>query len=141
MERRGDPAIKTKKLFEKNIFYVTFRTARAYIGQEGKRLQPNTRFKPDIDAAYRQHSDMLYRVALAQLGNDSDAQDAVQDVFIRYISHAPVFDSPDHEKAWLVTVTANRCRDLLRKRRRRGETSLESVVEIAEIALETAEVY
>ena len=110
---------------------MTFRTARAYIGQEGKRLQPNTRFKPDIDAAYRQHSDMLYRVALAQLGNDSDAQDAVQDVFIRYISHAPVFDSPDHEKAWLLRTAVNRCHDIARRRKIREFLPLEDALGIA----------
>lgn len=94
-------------------------------------MQPNTRFKPDIDAAYRQHSDMLYRVALAQLGNDADAQDAVQDVFIRYISHAPAFDSPDHEQAWLLRTAVNRCHDIARRRKIREFLPLEDALGVA----------
>lgn len=94
-------------------------------------MQPITRFKPDIDAAYRQYSDMLYRVALAQLGNDADAQDAVQDIFIRYISRAPSFDSPDHEKAWLLRTAVNRCHDIARRRKIREFLPLEDALGVA----------
>ncbi|MBR3691846.1 MAG: RNA polymerase sigma factor [Clostridia bacterium] len=94
-------------------------------------MQPTTRFKPDIDAAYRQHADMLYRVALAQLGNDADAQDAVQDVFIRYMSHTSVPESAEHEKAWLLRTAINRCHDIARRRKIREFLPLEDAHGIA----------
>ena len=73
--------------------------------------------KPNIEAQYSRYADMLYRVALSTLQNDMDAQDAVQDVFIKYISANPVFKDEDHEKAWFLRVTVNRCRDMLRSRK------------------------
>ena len=76
--------------------------------------KPNT-LKPHIETAYKAYSDMLYRVALAQLQSDEDAQDAVQDVFIKYISHSGSFKDEEHQRAWFLRVTVNVCRDMQRK--------------------------
>lgn len=56
----------------------------------------------------------LVRFAYAYLLNRSDAQDAVQDAFMSYMKHAPEFADESGEKAWLMRVTANRCKSLLR---------------------------
>lgn len=58
------------------------------------------------------------------LGNESDAEDAVQEAFIKYMQKAPRFESTDHEKAWLITVTSNQCRDILRFRKRHPQIDL-----------------
>ena len=58
--------------------------------------------------------DTVYRVALAQTGSPSDADDVYQDVFIRLLEHEAPFDNDEHLKAWLIRVTINRCRDLTR---------------------------
>ena len=52
----------------------------------------------------------LYRAALAVLGDAHEAEDAVQDAFLRYLEKAPDFPDAAHERAWLlaVTVTAGR---------------------------------
>ena len=47
--------------------------------------------KPNIEAVYSKYADTLYRVALSTLQNDMDAQDAVQDVFMKYMSAKPEF--------------------------------------------------
>ncbi|MBQ8572588.1 MAG: RNA polymerase sigma factor [Ruminococcus sp.] len=73
--------------------------------------------KPNIEAVYTKYADMLYRVAVAELQSDMDAQDAVQDVFIKYISAVPSFKDDEHEKAWFLRVTVNRCHDMLRSRK------------------------
>ena len=75
--------------------------------------QPN---KADLEAAYGRYADMLYRLALSHLGVVEDAEDAVHDVFEKYINTSPSFKDGEHEKAWFVRVTVNRCHDLLRKR-------------------------
>ncbi len=73
------------------------------------------RSKPDIDATYKKYGDLLYRVAFAQLANDADAQDAVQDAFIKYMTKSPHFTDEAHEKAWLIRVTMNHCHDMTRR--------------------------
>lgn len=60
------------------------------------------------------HADTLLRVAMSFLSDRSAAQDIVHDVFLRALSNPPVWESPAHEKAWLITATCNRCKDLLR---------------------------
>lgn len=60
------------------------------------------------------HEDRVFRIALAVLGNKADAEDIVQETFIRLLAKGPDFASPEHEKAWLIRVTVNLCRSRLR---------------------------
>ena len=60
------------------------------------------------------HEDTLYRAALAILGDVCEAEDAVQDAFLRCWEKAPEFDSPEHAKAWLLRVLVNGCKSRLR---------------------------
>lgn len=90
--------------------------------------QPN---KADLEAAYGRYADMLYRLALSHLGVAEDAEDTVHDVFEKYINTSPEFKDSEHEKAWFIRVTVNRCHDLLRKRSKRNHESLESAYDIA----------
>ncbi|MBR6796582.1 MAG: RNA polymerase sigma factor [Clostridia bacterium] len=85
-----------------------------------------------LETAYDKYADMLYRVALSQLQSADDAQDAVQDVFVKYINTAPSFNDAEHERAWLIRVTVNTCHDAMRKRKRRSYVSLDDVAEISE---------
>lgn len=87
--------------------------------------------KPDVEGAYRRNADAMYRVALARLQNDADAQDAVQDVFLNYMTVTPQFDSTDHERAWFLKATMNRCYDLLRKNQIRVALPLEEALGVA----------
>ena len=65
----------------------------------------------------------LYRLAFSYLCNRQDAEDVLQEVFLKFLRHRPVFSAEEQCRAWLMTVTANQCRDLLRSpwRRRVGE--------------------
>lgn len=62
----------------------------------------------------------VYRTALAILGNVQDAEDQTQETFLRYLEKRPVFESPEHEKAWLLTVTRNGCISRLRSKQRQN---------------------
>ncbi len=65
---------------------------------------------------------MLYRICLLELRNEADAEDAVQETFIKYITKSPEFCSDEHTKAWLIRVAVNQSRDILRRRKiRAGE--------------------
>ncbi len=70
-----------------------------------------------IKKAVETYGDSLYRLCLVMLGNNSDAEDAVQETFMQLIRYEPEFRGNEHEKAWLITVAANKCRDMLRKRK------------------------
>ena len=77
--------------------------------------------------AVEKYGDMLYRISLLILKNTADAEDTVQETFIKYFTKAPEFTDAEHEKAWLITVATNRCRDMLRYRSRH-ETESEEVL-------------
>lgn len=81
----------------------------------------------DFEAFVTKHENRLYRTALAVMGNKPDAEDVVQEVFLRAYEKAPEFESEAHEKAWLIRVTVNLCNSRLRSPwRKRTEPLLDS---------------
>ncbi|MBQ4637316.1 MAG: sigma-70 family RNA polymerase sigma factor [Clostridia bacterium] len=87
----------------------------------------NTSVRPTDDAekVVRIYGDMLLRICFVMLGNEADAEDAVQETIIRYFRKAPTFESCEHEKAWLIVAAKNICRDIIRFRQRHPQTSIE----------------
>ena len=77
-----------------------------------------------LEETVRKYENTLYRAALAILGDAHEAQDAVQDAFVKYLEKAPEFESPEHEKAWLIRVTVNGCKSRLRSPWHRRRTAL-----------------
>ena len=69
------------------------------------------------EAVLDKYGNNLYRICLITLKNQADAEDALQDTLVRYLQKAPRFESEEHQKAWLIRVAVNICRDMLRKRR------------------------
>lgn len=80
-----------------------------------------------IEEAAKKYSPMLYRICVVMLGNEADAQDAVQDTFCKYLEHRKRFQNEEHEKAWLIKVAQNRCRDLRRFHLRHPQAELSEV--------------
>ena len=70
------------------------------------------------------HENTLFRAALAILGDVHGAEDAVQDTFLRYLEKRPEFQDENHEKAWLLKVTANLCKSALRAKKRHPTAEL-----------------
>lgn len=73
-----------------------------------------TEIEIDIDRIVDTYGNMLFRICLVILCNESDAEDVVQDTFIKYLSKAPTFNDSEHEKAWFITVATNRCKNMRR---------------------------
>lgn len=67
---------------------------------------------------------MVYRIAFARTKNTHDAEDIMQDVFLRYIKSNPFFENAEHEKAWFIRVTINRTNSLFSSSWFRKTTSL-----------------
>ena len=61
------------------------------------------------------YSDMLLRLAATRLDSVQDAEDAVQDVFLKLLSTRPSFRDTGHEKAWLIRATLHRASDIRRR--------------------------
>ncbi|MCI5904460.1 MAG: RNA polymerase sigma factor [Oscillospiraceae bacterium] len=80
-----------------------------------------TALEKDIEA----YSDTILRIAVQNTKNYHDAEDVVQEVFIRLMNNYDGFESGEHKKAWLIRVTINLCRDINRSRRFKGLEPLE----------------
>jgi len=93
----------------------------------------NTSARPadGIEEVMNTYGNMLFRICLLTLGNATDAEDAVQDTLMKYLQKAPVFENAAHEKAWLITVATNCCRDMLRFRSRHPIVEMEEIYECA----------
>ena len=71
-----------------------------------------------LEELVARYENTLLRTALAILGDVPEAEDAVQDTFLRYLEKRPVFRDEGHERAWLLKVTANGCKSRLRAQKR-----------------------
>lgn len=85
----------------------------------------------DVERVVHTYGNMLFRLCLITLGNASDAEDVIQETMITYLQKKPGFKDAEHEKAWLITVASNKCRDLLRFRARHPMIDLEQIQEFA----------
>ena len=68
----------------------------------------------ELTAAVNKYGDLVLRLCLIHLKNKADSDDIFQEVFLRYYRHNGSFESEEHEKAWIIRVTNNVCKDLLR---------------------------
>ena len=75
----------------------------------------------EFEAKYNEYGNMLYKIAFLYLGNVSDTEDALQDVFTKYLCGNYKFKNHEHEKAWFIRVTQNKCLDCLKKSGRKNE--------------------
>ena len=83
-------------------------------------MRPESDRPVDWEALVNANENRLYRAALAILGNAAEAEDAVQDAFLKYLEHPPRLDRPDAAAPWLMRVTVNLCKDRLRAASRRN---------------------
>ena len=83
-----------------------------------------------FDRVYRMHGPALYRFCLMQMKNAADAEDVMQEVFVKRLYQAPPFRTPEHERRWLFRVALNQCRDEW-KRGCRRELPLEAAALVA----------
>lgn len=56
----------------------------------------------------QRNSSTVYRIAYLRTGNTHDAEDIMQEVFLRFVKYSPKFESAEHEKAWFIRTTINR---------------------------------
>lgn len=79
----------------------------------------------------QRYIDTVYRVALNYLKSPSDADDITQNVFLKLLQEKKPFDSDEHVKHWLIRVTVNECKNLVRSRWWRAESIEEYAGQLA----------
>lgn len=72
-----------------------------------------------IEKAVHNYSKAMLNAAYSILKSTPDAEDAVQEAFLKYIRKRPVFNSSEHEKAWLIRVTINIAKNILKSSERK----------------------
>lgn len=66
----------------------------------------------EIEVLIEEYANMVFQLALAKTKNTQLAEDIFQDVFLKIIGKKRVFKSKEHERAWILRVTLNSCKDL-----------------------------
>ena len=85
------------------------------------------RSEAEAERAIGCYADTVRRICFMHLKKSEDVEDAFQEVFLKYILHDKEFESHAHEKAWLIRVAINACRDMLRNPFRKRVCSIEDV--------------
>jgi len=71
------------------------------------------------------HKDTVFRVALGYVKNIHDAEDIVQNVFLKLCRHTKAFPTYEDEKAWLIRVTINESKNLLKSAWKKNRNTLD----------------
>jgi RNA polymerase sigma-70 factor (ECF subfamily) len=66
-----------------------------------------------FEEKYSLYSDLVFKLSMTYLGNQSDAEDVTQDVFVKLFTNAPEFETLQHERYWMIRVTINACKNHL----------------------------
>ena len=83
-----------------------------------------------MTAIYDRMKNTIYRTALAYCRNIQDAEDITHDVFLIRFRREEPFPDDESEKAWMLRVTVNQCKNLLKSFRRRFTVPLEDAADV-----------
>ena len=88
--------------------------------------------KIDVERIMNLYGELIFKTCFMMVKNKYDAEDIVQDTFMKYISYLAEnnrFESDEHKKAWLLRVSQNKCKDLLKYKNRHTHVAYEDVEE------------
>ena len=85
----------------------------------------------DPERLVRDYADLVLRVCYTYLRSTADAEDVCQDTLVKLLLREESFHDPGHERAWVVRVAINACRNLLRDRGAHPTVGLDAVAEQA----------
>lgn len=103
--------------------------------------QKQNKSEEEIKELVSKYSSLIFRISYCILCNMQDAEDAVQETLLKYITKAPEFNNEEHRKAWLIKVSANISKNMLMFRLRRETVSIDDVknIGVSEVDYETFE--
>ncbi|MBM6675763.1 sigma-70 family RNA polymerase sigma factor [Olsenella uli] len=92
---------------------------------------PRSALDRDPERLVRAYADLVLRVCYTYLRSTADAEDVCQDTLVKLLLREEPFRDPGHERAWVVRVAVNACKNLLRDRGAHPEADLDAVPEPA----------
>lgn len=87
---------------------------------------------------YEKYKNTIYRTAFAYCRNRADAEDIMQEVFLRYFDSCKTFETEESEKAWLLRMTINKCKDMFKSFRCKLTVPLEEAAFVCETPQENS---
>ena len=94
-----------------------------------------------FEGAVERYGDTVFRLAYSYLKNRADAEDVMQETLLKLYLERKSFQSPEHERHWVVRVAVNECKKLLRSPWRRRTGPLEEAGEPVFDTPEQSELY
>lgn len=88
------------------------------------------RSEEEAKRALELYADTVKRICMVHLKNQADTEDIFQTVFLKYVLSGEKFENPGHEKAWMIKVTVNACRDFLKSFFRKRTIPLDELGEL-----------
>ena len=82
--------------------------------------------RAEAERLVENYSDLILRLSYTYLKSTEDAKDICQIVFLKLLEKPQAFDSPEHERAWIIRTAINQCKDQLKSHWRRTTVDLEA---------------
>lgn len=99
------------------------------------------RSEQEAARAVELYADTVRRICMLHLKSYSDTEDIFQTVFLKYVLYSGTFENEEHEKAWMIRVTLNACKDYMKSFFRKRTVPLEEIQEMeAEVPEDHSEV-
>lgn len=92
--------------------------------------QINIKNEDEFKYLYHTYFNMMYRISLIYLSDINEAEDVVQEAFIKLLSSTKGFNSEEHIKAWLITVTKNLSKDKIKNFWKSRRVNIDKISEI-----------
>ena len=83
--------------------------------------------REDYERIVRTHMDTIYRIAVSYTKTPADADDIVQQTFVKLLSKKETFTDEEHEKRWLIRVCINECNSFFSSFWRRNVDSMDTL--------------
>ena len=87
------------------------------------------RTNEEITRIYNNYADTVYRICALMLKSTQETEDAVQNVFIKFMKNDKPFESEEHIKAWLIVTAKNECKNVLKHWWHSKRTDFDSIQE------------
>lgn len=89
----------------------------------------------------KKYIDTVFRLALNYMGSSADADDVTQNVFLKLLKEPKPFQSDEHIRYWLIRVTINECRSMLRSPWRSAENFEDHAAKLSFVTPEHSELF
>lgn len=87
-------------------------------------IQEDSEVNKRLEDAIEKYADTVKRISFMYVKNYTDADDIMQEVFIKYMLQNKKFQSDSHEKSWIILVTVNKCKDFIKSYWKRNVSSI-----------------